>query len=714
MNMNIKADFLSLSNVLRKTNYNYVVPLFQRRYSWTQDQYSILWNDAKKAVNENRIHFTGAIVLQHREKDPTAALYREIVIDGQQRLTTFTLLLAAMRNRIKEIEPESELLPIIEELIACPNYKKFGDVVEGIDEVRDGYFRIHPSDIDRKDYYHVILGNVEKAQKSSNIYQAYRYFYEQFKNMNLEKIKIFYSKFIENIGLVVIQLQNADNPYEVFSSLNQTGLRLTAADLIRNHIFEQIPESEQRKFYAEFYSPFELNFEELRTRIEQNALKKTKKVVKSPAIVTKYDPDTPTKFLYHLWAAREGRVFPVRTLVQEVTENIRGEENVKKFLEKIKTYSLFYRSFVLPEFEEDERVRQALEDLSRTGETTFHPLFLELFNARHEGRIDGSMLAELIRVVENFVVRRKLFGKKVEGLNKEFPRVFQKLKGDLTPKKLTYAIAETFTVAFPTNDEIKRAAVDAEFYGKGKNDVTRLLLIQLDRAYNHDKGVHYDDAEIEHILPQSWKNWRSYFSDSEVKKLENFPSIVNQLGNFTLINSDYNKEVSNRPFFEKKKEYLKSPYVLTREVAKMADFFPSAIEARTAELLDRILNDVYPDLVLKYGLERGRQKNNRAKNSRPVSLTINGQNVPLDPCTWKKVLLGVMDYFIENHPEAYAMFKATYPHEFRVTHPEFYSKLPNGDDFRTNKSAKSIKEVIARLLDVARLPQNYVVVEGDY
>ncbi len=707
--MNIKADFLSLSNVLRKTNYNYVVPLFQRPYSWRESQWSILWEDIQYLLKANEIHFMGAIVLQVK-LSATVALHQEIVIDGQQRLTTFTLLLAAMRNKIKEIEPNSKLLPIIEELIACPNYKEYGDVVEGINEVRDGYFRIHPSDIDRKDYYHIILGNAEKAQKNSNIYQAYRYFYEQFKNMNLKEIDFFYSNFINNIGLVVIYLQNARNPNKVFSSLNDTGLRLTPADLIRNHVFEQIPENKQKKLYYDYYKPFELNFKELEKKVKELESREKKKPI---GITIEYEPDkTPTKFLYHLWAAREGKTFPLRTLVNEVSENIRGEEDVEKFLEKIKTYSLFYRSFVLPEFEEDERVQQALKDVSRTGESTFYPLFLELFNARHEGRIDGSMLAELIRVVENFVVRRKLFGKKTEGLNKDFPRVVKKLKSDLTPETLTQAIMETFPGgAYPTNNEIKRAAVDTEFYGKGKNDITRLMLIQLNRAYKHDKGVHYNDAEIEHILPQSWKNWR--LSEYEIDKLKRFPSIVNQLGNFTLINSDYNREVSNHPFFEKKKEYLKSPYMLTQEVAKMEDFFPSAIEARTAELLDRILNDVYPDLVLKYGLERGKQKIEPAKSIKPISLTINGQNVPLDPCTWKKVLLGVIGYFIENHPEAYAMFKATHPYEFRVTNPEFYSKLPNGDDFRTHKSAKSIKEVIARLLDVARLPQNYIVVETE-
>lgn len=601
--MSISADYLTLSEILQRPNYNYIVPIFQRRYSWGEEEYSMLWKDVENAVNDDRIYFMGAIVLQ--DKDSTPKLKREIIIDGQQRLTTLTLLIAAIRNRIKKLESNSPLLSELEDLIACPNYKNYGESIEGIGHVRDGYFRIHPSDKDRYDYYHIILGDEEKVEVNSKITQAYRYFCNKLKIFDVEKIDDFNSKLINNIGLVVIQLQNADNPNEVFSSLNQKGLQLTDADLIRNHLFEQIPEKNQKIYYTEYYSPFESNFEELEFKLMQNAKNKHKGIKKSNASIKKHDGDIPSKFLYHLSVMIEKNVFPARILAQEIAKKYRSEKAVVDFLKEIKTHSSFYRSFLLPEFEHDKRVRQALYDIARTGETTFYPLLLMLFNARHEEKIDNSTLSELIGVIENFIVREKLLGKKGKNLNREFPRVIEYLDKDLTPQTLVKAIVKAVPTVSATNDEIKHCALDAEFYGKGKNDVLRLIFIKLNRTYNHDKGVYYDDVEIEHILPQNWENWRSCLSNAEIEKLQKFPSIVHRLGNFTLINSDYNRQISNRSFSEKKKEYLRSPYALTQEVGKMEVFSPTTIERRTGETIDKILNDVYPDLTQKYNVKRG-------------------------------------------------------------------------------------------------------------
>jgi hypothetical protein len=236
------------------------------------------------------------------------------------------------------------------------------------------------------------------------------------------------------------------------------------------------------------------------------------------------------------------------------------------------------------------------------GETTFYPLLLELFYLRYAGKIHSDVLAQMIQVVENVMVRVKLHEKKSDAnFNKEFPAVIEKMGNGTTVQDLVEAIL-TYA-AYPTDDEIKQKARDTEFYGGGKNDYVRLLLIQLNRSYMHDEGIQYWDAEIEHVIPQKYEKWKEYFPKHELEKLDAFPSIVNRLGNLTLINSGYNKRISNDWFEVKRAEFDKSPYTITQEVGKYLDFFPSTIERRTEQMLERLLTHVYPDLRAKYHLK---------------------------------------------------------------------------------------------------------------
>ncbi|MDW8334953.1 MAG: DUF262 domain-containing protein, partial [Bacteroidia bacterium] len=418
--MTITADYLTLAKVLQRTTQNYIVPLFQRRYSWSaEEQCATLWKDVQRAVEKDKIHFMGALVLQ--QKEPKHGLDRQLIIDGQQRLTTFTLLIAALRDKLDKLQKNSRLSAKIEEMLVCPNYKEDGYPIEGISDAKDGYFRIHPSEKDQKDYYKIILGKANEADHDSKIYRAYKFFYDNLKNFDVERIEEYYFKLCQNIGLAVIQLQNADNPYEVFSSLNQKGLKLTVADLIRNHLFEQIPEEEQKKYYNEYFSRFETNFEELRKKI--NEIKAKAKQQKATIGIKDYNEETPTQFIYHLWTSEKGKIVPTRNLIQEVEDEIKGKEEAAEFLNKLKVYSDFYRRFVLPDFEPNLQVRTALENLVRLGEATFYPLLLKLFYARAEGKIDDETLIEMMEVVENVLVRRKLHGREAEGVNREFPRI---------------------------------------------------------------------------------------------------------------------------------------------------------------------------------------------------------------------------------------------------------------------------------------------------
>jgi hypothetical protein len=315
----------------------------------------------------------------------------------------------------------------------------------------------------------------------------------------------------------------------------------------------------------------------------------------------------------------------------------------------------------------------------------------------------------MIRVIENVLIRRRLFGKNVSGLNKDFPRVISLIEEN-QPSVETLVAAISSVIFYPTNEEIKHKAKEMEFYGGGKNDYVRLILIQLNRSYMHDAGVHYIDAEIEHILPRSHENWKKNLPENEVQKLESYPSMVNWLGNLTLINSSYNKKISNDVFEIKCMEFDKSPYTLTKELVKYTSFTPSTIEQRTQMMLDRLLVSVYPDLTVEYKVEKMKEDWMREKSKRIISFTVNGERAKIEKLSWKNVLIYFVNHIIEKYPAAYNAYKKKYVHEFQVSVPKLFSKLSNGDDFRTTLSANSVMDKISKFLEIANLPKDYVAI----
>ena len=705
--MKIDASYQPLSNVLQKTSQNYIVPLFQRRYSWTDKECEVLWDDLMyilDGVDTSKSHFVGAVVLQ--EKGTLQGLNRSLIIDGQQRLTTFTLLIAAIRDRFKEIDAPGSICAKIEELLACPNYKDTGIPLEGFGGLCEGYFRIQPSNHDKMDYYSIIFGKAFENKPPSLVYSAYALFKDKLKNFDAKKLNKCYELLIQNMGLVVITLQNTDNPYTVFSSLNQKGLRLTIADLIRNHLFEQIPENQQKAFYDDYMKPTEDVFEELKKKLSEK--RKWLKANKYYGKLGDAEADYMSEFIYRFWAAKKSEIVPKNRLVDSIISEVKGVKAARAFMERMKIYSRFYASFILPDFESNIKVRLALEDIQRTGETTFYPLLMELFGMRHDGNINDDVLTQMIRAIENVLVRRKLYGVGVTGANKEFPKVIDKMAGRTTVEALVLGMLSVG--AYPTDAEIMHAAIDAEFYGGGKNDYLRLILIQLNRSYKHDFGTHYHDVDIEHILPQNNEKWWKHMADDERNKLQNFPSIVHRLGNLTIINQLYDKKISNEYFNPiKRDEYKKSPYTLTQELAKWDNFTLSTIEARTKAMLERLLYTVYPNLAATYGIELAALKAPKAKSKKLLQLFVGGIPAPLSKYTWKEALLYVMEnVIIAKHPGVYLAYKLKRPNEFHLTNPELFSRLSTGDWFRTTMSAKDAQVTIAELIEMAGLGGDYV------
>lgn len=239
----MQASETKLQQIIEGTK-QYVVPLFQRPYSWKKSEWQALWNDLVELCNtENpRPHFMGSIVTMPTTSVPEG-VGKYLLIDGQQRLTTIFILLSALRDTAKQFE--EELAAEIDNTILVNPYKKGSD-----------YYKLQPTQVDRKAFHQII--NSEPQEDESSILECYKFFEKKIRQnvvkLELQKIK---KVICNNFSLVSVVLSIEDDPYLVFESLNAKGRPLTKSDLIRNYFFMRIHTDSQESVYIQYWKPMQ-------------------------------------------------------------------------------------------------------------------------------------------------------------------------------------------------------------------------------------------------------------------------------------------------------------------------------------------------------------------------------------------------------------------------------------------------------------------------
>lgn len=238
----MKASETKLQPIIEGTK-QYVVPLFQRPYSWTKKEWEILWNDIVElcTVDNPRTHFVGSIVTMPTISVPEGVT-KYLLIDGQQRLTTIFILLALLRDKAKH-DGEDKLSEEINNTLLVNPYKRDTD-----------FYKIQPTQIDMASFQKLILS--ETISSKDQIVEAYQFFERKFRqaNLNITTIKKIITN---NLSVVSIVLDLEDNPHLVFESLNAKGRPLTQADLIRNYFFMKIHINKQEVIYSKYWKPMQ-------------------------------------------------------------------------------------------------------------------------------------------------------------------------------------------------------------------------------------------------------------------------------------------------------------------------------------------------------------------------------------------------------------------------------------------------------------------------
>lgn len=564
INKQVKELYMQVNHValrrLLDSTIQYQIPLFQRSYSWEKKNWQTLWDDLISIYNDKveDSYFLGSIVTQSLPGVP-GSISPFLVIDGQQRLTTLTILLALLRNRLKKTDPKEADKIQVSYLI-----NQF--------ESNDNFYKVLPTQSDRQIYQTLIKGD-ELIKKEGKIYESYHFFDEKIKKSNdsIDCIKL-KNIILERLMIVTITTEEKDNPYLIFESLNNKGQELTQVDLVRNYIFMKLDADERQKIYDEKWLPFIKNFQSSMGEEE-------------------YTPELTTAFYFY--ARKDGQVVNQKEIYKIIKNLFENSTNgVKDELNQLIQFIEYYQRLNFPHKEPNIDLRERFERLRKLEFTTCHIFLLNIYHQYEQESITIEQFLEILSCLESYFVRRLLVGIPTNILGTVFTSLYSEVvkqdKNDLVNGLKQVFKRYDEKKAWPDDNELLKGILGKSIYTSGTKERTKLLLSSLE-SYLNKETVDPNIVTIEHIMPQTltpeWKTMLGGNASSVHKKL------LHTLGNLTL--TGYNSEMGNKPFFDKLNYFKDSNLSLNRWLVKVDSWNEEAIKNR-AEYLAGIAIKVWP------------------------------------------------------------------------------------------------------------------------
>ena len=537
----------------------YVIPLFQRPYIWKKENWEMLWKDilnyyaSDASITETAPHFMGAIVSIPVKSMPVG-VDKDLIIDGQQRLTTVSILLCALRDIDAAIAEE------IQDLLVNRHQKDTPD-----------YLKIMPTQGDRNVYKTLIqrkFGSLTSDEKSHLICKCYDFFKKELlsETEEGEKIdpKIIFNVIQSVFQVVMINLTSTDDPYLIFESLNFKGEKLTQVDLIRNLILMKFKHSaedggEQQKIYEDFWIPLE------------NGL-----------------GDKTEDFFFHYIRMRNATVSNVSRIYSDMKQILADSSRIEDSLDDVQMNAMYYKRFLNPRSEPNSKIRHEMEVLNRMKSMVLYPILLRI-NAFREKGLDDATYLRILQTLNSFIIRRTTCRWKTNIPNSSVVRLLKTFpqNDDIThlDQWLTKELMQQQKLARWPNDEEFR---DAIVSGVEQNRNFQVLFLEeIERSLAGKEIVDLRDVGIslEHIMPQTlseiWKaDLGENYEEVHSKYLWNF-------GNLTL--TGYNSELSNSPFSDKRNQengYAHSGFKMNLEIAQNEKWGAEEILARANRLAD--------------------------------------------------------------------------------------------------------------------------------
>ncbi|MFN0072353.1 MAG: DUF262 domain-containing protein [Chloroflexota bacterium] len=494
----MKATETRLAALL-ETPAQYVVPHFQRAYSWRRAQWLTLWADILELyeLGTPQPHFMGSVVLLTEGQT-------QLIIDGQQRLVTLSLFLAALRDRAQPTDPE------LAERINS------GYLLNG--SASEPWPRIVCSYQDQEAFTAIMLRG--ETIPGSPVIEAYKTFAADLADRSHEELSLSHlaDVVLSQLAFVAITLDAADNPYRVFESLNAKGMPLTQGDLLRNYFFMRLPANEHDHWFRSIWQPMQSRLGDALDNFMHDYLAKDGEDVRAEEV-------------YQAWRRRL------------VSLDVAG---VKAVLQDLAEWSVEYDRLLHLNREPDTEARRRLQWLSAWSETLKQPLlpFLLLVQAdiRH-GTLRAEVAAVLLQAVQSFLARRVFTAASDAEENQQLVTLYSQTDGEADRVTAFLEALSQPAIGWPTDEELRRAMISYRLYPRSHPEQRQLLLMALEDGYPNPTRIRLGDFDIELIAPLLPRDeWLQELDGDE----DVHWSVVGTIGNLTWIERGQSSRVPLR------------------------------------------------------------------------------------------------------------------------------------------------------------------------
>ena len=570
----MRIDSTTIRKLLEDKKAEYSVPIYQRNYDWSFDQLSKLLYDIKEVSNlsYNRHHFGVMYYFENQVASGGApgssSIKQYSVVDGQQRLTTISILFKSILDHIRANSMCPDLINDINGYIRSTH--------------RDKVFnKLRLKKGDNEVYVHLLNDDIKHIEcdedyRNSNIYKNYKYFREELKKSSEEEIY----EIVNNIDVLEISShlceKGKDDPQTIFQNINSSGKPLTQTNLIMNYSLQNMEEDDMNYAYESYWVPIE--------KIIPDE-KDLEDFVRN--FITILTFSNPKKKIYEEYKKLENKSF-----------------NQMKIIKSLHNYATFYDK-IYNDTEKNKKLKKLFEEGLKI--TSYLESFLlYLYNDYDSDVIDESEFIEILTILRNYVLRRNVYFSKSRDMIPTFCNLMEILDEckKESPDKYIERIKAFFLLLdkdeskIPSDIEVKRALIDDKYFYKGP--YSTIILIGIERQ-NSKEYIDSSSLSIEHILPQNTTisaAWKSELGDDyEDIKARKLPNI----GNLTL--TAYNPELSDKSYFDKKttpNKGLNDSYLKLNSYFKDIEIWNEAAIVKRSEVLADKFNEVYPQLELDH------------------------------------------------------------------------------------------------------------------
>ena len=550
----MKASERKITKLFSESDTVFSIPVYQRDYNWQEKQCQRLFKDILQTGKNEKVssYFLGSIVYIHD------GIYgvgeKEFhVIDGQQRMTTLTLLFLAIYFKLKGTILAKDADKIYNQYVVNPYSEK---------EIK---LKLLPPE---ENLY--ILNKIShnkfnelEAFQDRNMLKNYLFFEKELENLSFDDMKHL-SNGIEKLIYIDIALEKGkDDPQKIFESLNSTGLDLSQGDLIRNYILMDLERGEQNRIYKEIWIPIENNCK-----------------VSDGSEITSYVSDFIRDYL-----TLKTEKISSKPKVFETFKAYYEKENDEK-LEDMKKYSEAYSYIIKPSLEKDRDIQRELDYLKSLDKTVINTFLIGILKDYKDNILEKDELLNILILLQSYLWRRYITEKPTNALNKIFQGMYGKISrsGNYYENLVDILMAEDF----PTDEELESALKLKNVY-KDKEKLN--YVFKKLENYNHNELIDFENEKItiEHIFPQKPnKAWKENYSDNELEQMISFKDTIS---NLTLTGS--NSNLSNKAFHEKRDDevhgYRNSKLYMNKYLGRLEEWNLLSMEARFESLYDDII-----------------------------------------------------------------------------------------------------------------------------